>query len=375
MWVLQTWIFLNKRTFWTQERIRAFLGAVPNEHMVCLDLACEDRPQWSRTEAFFGKPWLWCNVQNYGRTVFLGGALNVNNGGLIAARRDPGRGTLLGVGFVNEGLGYNPVVYDWRPFDFIRDVPGEVCDSTETALPGAVVLYLQGSCGDVNFLRDYSSAGRCHEPARLVSDLALDCQTRARTMAHPTVRARRELTLISTRRKQREEIHGPLKEARWRLETNNVEGWREGIGRVLTNRPDDMIARHGGDERKAVRAMARFYVEWADLTLADWETRPETIETEVHCLRIGDLYVAANSSELFSSLALELRSRCEVPELMIAGYSNGRIGYMPDAHDIELRSYPAYQSPKYCNQFPFTEQSGPALRDAMVRALCALRNR
>ncbi len=112
VWVLQTWIFLNQRQFWTQPRIKAFLGAVSDEKMLCLDLACEDRPQWSRTQAFCGKPWLWCNVQNYGRNVHLGGALEKNNAGLMSAKRNPDSGKLMGVGFVNEGLGYNPVAYD-----------------------------------------------------------------------------------------------------------------------------------------------------------------------------------------------------------------------------------------------------------------------
>ena len=67
---------------------------------------------WSRTEAFCGKPWLWCNVQNFGRTVHLGGALDRNNTHLAAARQHPNAAQLVGLGFVNEGLGYNPVAYD-----------------------------------------------------------------------------------------------------------------------------------------------------------------------------------------------------------------------------------------------------------------------
>ena len=41
----------------------------------------------------------------------------------------------------------------------------------------------------------------------------------------------------------------------------------------------------------------------------------------------------------------------------------------PTAHDIEARSYAGYQSPKYCNQFPFTHESGPAMCDAMLRVI------
>ena len=112
VWVLQTWIFLNQRDFWTQPRIKTFLGAIPDDKMLCLDLFCEDQPQWSRTQAFYGKPWLWCNIQNFGRNVHLGGALENINTGLMAARQNSEKGKLVGLGFVNEGLGYNPVVYD-----------------------------------------------------------------------------------------------------------------------------------------------------------------------------------------------------------------------------------------------------------------------
>jgi alpha-N-acetylglucosaminidase len=112
VWVLQGWAFMFNRSFWTQPRIKAFLDAVPNERMAVLDLFCESRPMWNETEAFFGKPWLWCNIQNFGNTVFLGGPLNKIAGDLPAARRDPNSGQLVGLGFVNEGLGYDPAVLD-----------------------------------------------------------------------------------------------------------------------------------------------------------------------------------------------------------------------------------------------------------------------
>jgi hypothetical protein len=58
---------------------------------------------------------------------------------------------------------------------------------------------------------------------------------------------------------------------------------------------------------------------------------------------------------------------------MLACYANGRIGYLPDEYDIQARSYAGLQSPKYCNQFPFTPQSGPVMCDAMVGVLEACR--
>ena len=255
-----------------------------------------------------------------------------------------------------------------RPFDVSRDVPGEVCDAIEAALPGVTAMYIQGACGDVNFDPAYSTPERSHEPAQAIAAAALDCQANARPLADPSIRAATLSASIPTRRWTREEIDADRGEAEYRLATGDTAGWRQGLGRVMTNRPDDMVARHGGDESKAVRAMARFNVEWTDQMLADLGRRPETLTTEVQAIRIGDLAIVANSSEFFTTLAQDVRARSPAAELMIACYANGRIGYMPDAHDVERRTYAAYQSPKYCNQFPFTVASGPAMCDAMVKA-------
>lgn len=53
--------------------------------------------------------------------------------------------------------------------------------------------------------------------------------------------------------------------------------------------------------------------------------------------------------------------------LMLACYANGRIGYVSDEHDVRRRTYAAYQSPKYCNQFPFTETSGFVMAEAISK--------
>ncbi|MHC4519258.1 MAG: alpha-N-acetylglucosaminidase, partial [Planctomycetota bacterium] len=112
VWVLQGWAFMYKRDFWTRARFKAFLDAIDDDRMLVLDLFCESTPMWNVTEAFCGKPWLWCNIQTFGCKVNMGGALDKLIGDLYSARRDPNSGRLSGLGFVNEGLDYNPVVYE-----------------------------------------------------------------------------------------------------------------------------------------------------------------------------------------------------------------------------------------------------------------------
>jgi alpha-N-acetylglucosaminidase len=112
IWVLQGWLFVNNPGFWKPPQARAMFAAVPDERMIVLDLMCEQTPTWNKTEAFYGKPWLWCNIQVFGSTIHLSGALQKIGLDLPAIRRQPESGKLSGLGFVNEGLGYNPVVYD-----------------------------------------------------------------------------------------------------------------------------------------------------------------------------------------------------------------------------------------------------------------------
>jgi alpha-N-acetylglucosaminidase len=113
VWVLQGWTFFNQAQFWTQPRIESFLGAVPDANMLVLDLFCDVTPVWNRTRAFCGKPWVWCALQNFGDCVYLGGALNRIHTDLPDARRNPLGSKLSGIGFVNEGLDYNPIVFDF----------------------------------------------------------------------------------------------------------------------------------------------------------------------------------------------------------------------------------------------------------------------
>lgn len=260
-----------------------------------------------------------------------------------------------------------------QPRAVSRDMPGEVCDLLEAALPGVTALYLQGACGDVNFLRDFQTSELCHEPARIVAGAVLASFGNLQPQPEPTLAALRRSVQVPTRRWTLEELEADRQEAEWRLREQDLSGWRESIGRVMTNRPDDMVRRHGGDEWAAVAAMCRFNLEWTDRMLLDYETRPEYEMLEIQSLRIGSLVIAANSTEFFSSLALSIRQRTPGRPLMLACYSNARNGYLPDAHDVERNTYAAWQSPKYCNQFPFTDSSGRVLASAMLNSIEVLR--
>jgi hypothetical protein len=185
----------------------------------------------------------------------------------------------------------------------------------------------------------------------------------------PEVSAACHTATLPTRRWTDEEVETVREEAEHRLRTGDTTGWLDGFARVIVNVPARLPDRYGGSVEQAVKAVSRFGKEWSEETLADLAGRPETLTTEVQALRVGDAYVVSNGSEFFSSLALDLRKRWGGESLMISGYSNDSLGYMPDAHDVERKTYAAYQSPKFTGQFPFTAESGGVLVQAMLDVL------
>jgi alpha-N-acetylglucosaminidase len=113
VWVMQGWVFFNNAKFWQPPQAEAILRSVPDERMLLLDLFCDENPVWNKTNAFYGKPWVWCVLQNFGNTVRLHGQLKKINKELFEAAANPQRGQLCGIGMIQEGLDYNPVVFDF----------------------------------------------------------------------------------------------------------------------------------------------------------------------------------------------------------------------------------------------------------------------
>jgi hypothetical protein len=253
-----------------------------------------------------------------------------------------------------------------------RDWSGEVIDQIEAACPGATALYLQGTCGDVMISSELASTARRFESAREITRVALAACEGARPVTG-TIEFRAKRIQLPTRRWTLEEINSDREEALYRLKTGDTKDWLTGFARVIVTYPDRLPRRYGGSVEKTVAAVSRFGVEWTEAMLPILHTRPEFIETEVQAMRIGDVWLTAHSSELFTSLGLKVRENWPHKDLFMLGYSNGALGYLPDAHDVERKSYAANQSPKFSGQFPFTEKSGNVMAEELLNALQSLR--
>lgn len=127
IWVMQGWLFYSDRKFWKDAQTAALLKAVPNDKMILLDLATEIEPVWKRTEAFYGKPWIWNMLHNFGGNTNLFGRIDVIAKGPAEALHDPKSGKMKGIGLTMEGIEQNPVLYELMTDNIWRS---EVIDLT-----------------------------------------------------------------------------------------------------------------------------------------------------------------------------------------------------------------------------------------------------
>jgi alpha-N-acetylglucosaminidase len=111
VWVMQGWMFSYNARFWQPEQIQALLNAVPDDHMIILDLWSEVNPVWNRTDAYYGKPWIWNMLHNFGGNISMYGRMRHVAYDPAMALHDPDAGKMVGIGLTPEGIEQNPVLY------------------------------------------------------------------------------------------------------------------------------------------------------------------------------------------------------------------------------------------------------------------------
>lgn len=110
-WIMQGWLFHHGEKFWKPTQIKALLNAIPDDKMIVLDLWSENYPVWQRTAAYYGKPWIWNMLHNFGGNISLYGRMDEVASGAIKAKQSANAGHMIGIGLTPEAIEQNPVMY------------------------------------------------------------------------------------------------------------------------------------------------------------------------------------------------------------------------------------------------------------------------
>ncbi|GAV88459.1 NAGLU domain-containing protein/NAGLU_N domain-containing protein/NAGLU_C domain-containing protein [Cephalotus follicularis] len=111
VWLMQGWLFYSDSAFWKQPQMKALLHSVPFGKMIVLDLFADVTPIWKTSSQFYGTPYIWCMLHNFGGNIEMYGILDAISSGPVEARGSQ-NSTMFGVGMCMEGIEHNPVVYE-----------------------------------------------------------------------------------------------------------------------------------------------------------------------------------------------------------------------------------------------------------------------
>lgn len=114
-WLQMTWMFFHSKDKWTQPRIEAFLTAVPDNKLILLDYYCDHTEIWRDTESYYGKPYIWCYLGNFGGNTMLAGDIDETDSRIDRVLSEGGDNA-IGLGVTLEGMDVNPHMYE-RVFD------------------------------------------------------------------------------------------------------------------------------------------------------------------------------------------------------------------------------------------------------------------
>ena len=122
----------------------------------------------------------------------------------------------------------------------------------------------------------------------------------------------------------------------------------------------------------------RLRIQWHQIDFAqsvlDWQPSDgPDLTVDVQALRIGDLAIVAIPSEFFSEDGRALRTQTRSPALMIAGWSNGLVGYTPTRRATATGGYEVDDAHRwYGHHAPWAPVSGDNLRAAALNSISRL---
>lgn len=120
IWIQMTWLFYIDMPSWTKERVNAFVNAVPKGKMILLDYYAENKEVWRITDRYFGQPYIWCYLGNFGGNTMLAGNMK-ETGMRIENVFHEGGDNFTGIGSTLEGFDVNPLMYEYV-FDKAWDI-------------------------------------------------------------------------------------------------------------------------------------------------------------------------------------------------------------------------------------------------------------
>jgi hypothetical protein len=259
------------------------------------------------------------------------------------------------------------VIFSELMHEYTADLTGVGIAKVLKDYPGAVGIYLQGSCGDINPKPahgiNYASPEKCIQLLEQLSDLFAGYVRQALKGASPMEVKRIDM---DTR-----EIKLPQVPTDRALVLRNMQ-----LANELLGGPTQVAFLDAGTKAEpalpeTARRWLRLSKDTSKAVFDRYNRMPLTEKaTEIQALRIQDVLILTNPAELFITFADQIDQMLPNWKVWVAGYTNDYVGYIAtsDRYDLqgEYFSYPAYFTPIINGEFRFREDVGDVLVHEIV---------
>jgi neutral ceramidase len=209
----------------------------------------------------------------------------------------------------------HPAVLSPKNLRISAEWPGVMRREVEAAT-GGICLFLQGAAGDLNPKHEWGNQdlAAMERLGREVGRAVLERCERgvAPILATPLRSARQQVALPVIERPE--------------------ESYRKTAGRIL------------GVPSLFIDPLLRYAYPWRPRLVPGRDGRPE-VPMEVQVFRIGDLALVAHAAETFTEIAQAIKRASPAPHTLVAGYSNGCVGYLPTARAHAEGGYEVEEAP------------------------------
>ena len=109
VWYQMSWIFYAEKKWTDSRRLLAMINAVPKGKLIFLDYVCEEVEYYKSTENFYGAPFIWCYLGNFGGNTHIVAPINkvANRINMVLPVVN-----CSGIGSTLEGINVNPEIYE-----------------------------------------------------------------------------------------------------------------------------------------------------------------------------------------------------------------------------------------------------------------------
>lgn len=257
--------------------------------------------------------------------------------------------------------------------EFSPDFPGAMARFLEREIGGTAV-YLQGAAGNINpvwMRHDFTEAERVGSilgsaATRVVHELQPlgSGQWCVNLSWSQEIEKKAAGTLLSAGRLAATSVMVDLR----RRPTRTQADLKQEMDEVESQRSEAVTDHDRYHELTARRNQLR--VEWAVAgRLAGVPPRAEVVPIEIQAMRISDeCALVALPGEFFVETGNAIRAAVGLPHVLIAGYANGMIGYVPTKEAFELAGYEVGRA-------DFEPDAEQAITEAAVAAVRSLYER